>query len=121
MEYQFESIGPILRIIALVFMIIFALVLLAFVVVLAALPGKIAKDRNHPQSKAVNVCGWVGPPTGILWAVALVWAFWVDNSSSDASAACYGKLSQQLDRLGQSLDRLEAKNERKSIDDPRDS
>jgi hypothetical protein len=57
MEDQFESIGPALRIVVLVFMLIFALVLLAFVVLLAALPGKIAKRRNHPQSQAVNVCG----------------------------------------------------------------
>ncbi len=50
MEYQFESIGPALRIVVLVFMILFALALLAFIVVLAALPGKIAKARNHPQT-----------------------------------------------------------------------
>ncbi len=109
MEYQFESIGPALRIVVLVLMIIFALALLAFVVVLAALPGKIAKARNHPQRQAVNVCGWVGLPTGILWAVAMVWAFWIDGATSETSQDSYDNLSRQLDRLEQSLSALEAK------------
>ncbi len=41
MEYQFESIGPALRIIVLVFMIVFALVALGLAVVIAALPGRM--------------------------------------------------------------------------------
>ena len=109
MEYQFESIGPALRIVVLVLMIIFALALLAFVVVLAALPGKIAKARNHPQSQAVNVCGWVGLPTGILWAVAMVWAFWIDGATSETLQDSHDHLSRQLDGLEQSLSTLEAK------------
>jgi hypothetical protein len=41
MEFQFESIGPALRIIILVFMIVFALVALGLAVVIAALPGRM--------------------------------------------------------------------------------
>lgn len=108
-EYQFESIGPMLRIVVLLFMIIFALLLLALAVVIAALPGQIAKARNHPQSQAVNVCGWVGLPTGILWAVAMVWAFWVDAVGRDAMQECNGELAMQLDQIEQSLTSLEAK------------
>ncbi len=75
MEYQFESLGPAIRLVVLACLFVFALVALAVVVLVAALPGKIARSRNHPQQQAVNICGWVGLPTGILWAVALVWAY----------------------------------------------
>lgn len=75
MEYQFESLGPTLRIVALLFLIAFAILALGAVVLLAALPGRIAISRNHPQSAAINLCGWLGLPTGILWVVAIVWAF----------------------------------------------
>ena len=46
--------------------------------VLAMLPGKIAKERNHPQHEAVNVAGWLGAlALGVFWPLALVWAFYV--------------------------------------------
>ncbi len=74
MEYQFESLGPTLRIVVLVFLIVFALLALAVVVFIAAWPGRIAKSHKHPQSAAINICGWLGLPTGILWVLAMVWA-----------------------------------------------
>ena len=43
---------------------------------LAALPGRIARQRNHPSAQAVNVAGWVTFFTGfVLWPVALIWAY----------------------------------------------
>jgi hypothetical protein len=46
------------------------------VVELGGLPGRIAHDRGHPQAAAVNVAGWLGLATlGILWPLALIWAF----------------------------------------------
>lgn len=40
------------------------------------LPGKIARERNHPQADAINVCSWIGLAAGGLgWVVALVWAY----------------------------------------------
>jgi hypothetical protein len=74
MEYQFESLGPTLRIVVLLFLIAFAILALGVVVIVAALPGRIAKSCNHPQSAAINICGWLGLPTGILWVLAMVWA-----------------------------------------------
>jgi len=110
MEYQFESIGPTLRIVVLVVLIVFALLLLGLVVMLAALPGKIAKSRQHPQAEAVNVCGWVGLATGFLWAIALVWAFWryEGTANSEPSTTLIGKLSRQIDGLEKSIARLES-------------
>lgn len=46
-------------------------------VVLAMLPGRIARNRNHPQADAINVSGWLGAlALGIFWPLALIWAFY---------------------------------------------
>ena len=51
---------------------------IAIFVLLAMLPGKIAKSRNHPQQSAVNVAGWLGAILGgVFWPLALIWAFYV--------------------------------------------
>jgi len=58
---------------------VFAILIVAGVVVvvlLGALPGRIAQRRGHPQTAAVTACGWLGLATGgILWPIALIWAF----------------------------------------------
>lgn len=44
--------------------------------VLAMLPGRIARQRGHPQADAINICGWLGALAfGIFWPVAMIWAF----------------------------------------------
>ncbi len=63
-----------------IFAIIVLLVLfgaaLAIWVVLAMLPGKIARSRDHPQAEAINVGGWLGALLGgLLWPVFLIWAY----------------------------------------------
>lgn len=55
-------------------------VILALVVFLlfffGDLPGKIARQRGHPQADAINVCSWIGLVAGgVGWVVALVWAY----------------------------------------------
>ena len=56
--------------------LLFAMAAFVFVVVvLGGLPGKIARERNHHQADAINVCGWAGLATGVFWLVALVWAY----------------------------------------------
>ena len=102
MEFQFEAIGPALRGIVLVFLILFALIALALIVLLAALPGQIAKRRGHPQVLAVSLCGWLGLPTGLLWVVALIWATW------DYSDKVTLQLDKQLAELEHALSELEA-------------
>ena len=49
---------------------------IAVVVIMAMLPGMIAKERNHPWAHAVTVAGWVTLFLGfVLWPAALVWAY----------------------------------------------
>ena len=64
-----------LDIFALIVLLVVGGVAVLLVVVLGGLPGKMARQRNHPQADAIAVCGWLGLVTGILWPVALVWAF----------------------------------------------
>ena len=47
----------------------------AVLVVLAMMPGKIAAQRNHSQADAVKVAGWLGMLTGIVWILAMIWAY----------------------------------------------
>ena len=68
------------------FALIVLLVLIAAIVgiwvVLGMMPGKIARQRNHPQADAINVCGWWGVITmGLLLPVAWVWAYTNPNGS----------------------------------------
>jgi hypothetical protein len=59
--------------------IVFGVILVAAVVIvvtLGSLPGQIAHKRGHPQAAAITVAGWLGVATaGLLWPVALIWAF----------------------------------------------
>ncbi len=105
MEYSFESIGPALRWIVLAFLLVFAIVAVAVVAGIAALPGWIARRRKHPQAAAINICGWFGLPTGVLWVLAVVWAYleW-PSGSREALSAPAGDINVLQDRIA----RLEA-------------
>jgi hypothetical protein len=61
--------------IALVFLGLILTILVVGFVWLGALPGDIARKRNHPQADAVTALGWVGLLFVILWPVAFAWAF----------------------------------------------
>ena len=38
-------------------------------------PGKVARERNHPQEKAIEVTSLLGLLVFPLWMLALVWAY----------------------------------------------
>lgn len=69
-----------------IFALIVLLVLLGAVVfiwvILGMLPGKIARERNHPQADAINMCGWWGSLTmGLLMPLAFIWAYTNHNAN----------------------------------------
>ncbi|MEA3303809.1 MAG: DUF3302 domain-containing protein [Pseudomonadota bacterium] len=75
-----------LDIFALIVLIILVLCALAIWVLLGMYPGKIARQRNHPQADAINVCGWWGAITmGILSPLAFIWAY--TNSAATLTGA----------------------------------
>ena len=42
---------------------------------LAGMPGRIARERDHPEAAAINILGWLGFPLGLVpWLIAMVWA-----------------------------------------------
>lgn len=58
-----------------VILIVLAMLGLWIFVTLGSLPGKKAAERNHPQTEAINVLGWLGLLFGgVGWMVAMVWA-----------------------------------------------
>ena len=61
---------------ALIVLIVLIAVVVAAWIMLAMMPGQIAKKRGHPQAEAINVMGWWGALTmGILAPIAWVWAY----------------------------------------------
>ena len=68
----------VLDIFAWVVLIVLICTVIVIFVFLAMLPGRIAKQRNHPQYEAVNVAGWLGAiALGVFWPLALIWAFYI--------------------------------------------
>ena len=65
-----------LDIFALIVLIVLVAAGLGIWALLGAYPGKIARERKHPQADAIAVCGWWGAITlGILTPVAFIWAY----------------------------------------------
>jgi hypothetical protein len=88
---------------------------LAFI--LGGLPGKIAAQREHPQTDAIRVAGWFGLLTlGILWPLALIWAYTKPGSRRDSAA-----LSDELDALRERLASLEQARAKSPKEDGADS
>jgi hypothetical protein len=58
-----------------VLLVMIATVVVVFVV-LGMLPGKIARQRQHPQAQAIQVASWLALIFGfIAWPFVLVWAY----------------------------------------------
>jgi hypothetical protein len=75
---------------ALAVLLVLVTAAVAIWVVLGAMPGRIARDRNHPHTDAISVCGWWGVLTmGLLLPVAYIWAYtnprWRDEPRSHAN------------------------------------
>ena len=65
-----------LDIFALIILLVIIVAIVAGAIFLGMLPGRIARNRNHPQAEAINMCGWWGILTmGILLPLAYVWAY----------------------------------------------
>ena len=71
---------------------------------LGALPGQIARQRGHPQADAISAAGWLGLLTlGLLWPLALIWAFTRPRAASDAEP----ELRQEMQSLSGRVQALE--------------
>ncbi len=75
-----------LGIFALIVLLTIIATILGAAIWLAMFPGKVAHRRGHPQAAAINVAGWIGLLTGIVWVVALIWAYTVTKDMTTANA-----------------------------------
>lgn len=88
-----------LGIFALIVLLTLVATVLGAVVWLAMLPGKIAAQRQHPQTEAIRIAGWLGIITGIVWILALIWAytrFGAEQEVDDAFRERVAELEQRL-------------------------
>jgi hypothetical protein len=109
MGFTLQGAGPFLHWLTLG--VLFAMpVLIGFIVYkLGSLPGDIARARNHPQAKAISICGWMGVITLIMWPIAMVWArsnaaagpAAAGSGSEASSQSLAGKLRQASQRLAE--------------------
>jgi hypothetical protein len=66
----------VLDVFALIVLVVLVAAAVGTWIILGMLPGKIARQRNHPQAEAINVCGWWGVITmGVLLPLAFIWAY----------------------------------------------
>ncbi len=94
-----------LDIFAIIVLVILLLAAVAIWVVLAMLPGKIAKSRNHPQAEAINIGGWLGALfAGVAWPIFLVWAY-----TEPIRITQEEETSSNLETLNKRIATLEAK------------
>jgi hypothetical protein len=72
---------------ALLVLVVMGVAVVGGLILLAMLPGRIARERGHPHADAVAVCGWWGLITlGILLPLAWIWAFtWPPGGVAAAS------------------------------------
>jgi hypothetical protein len=74
--------------------IVFGILIAAAIFVVAklgSLPGKLARQRGHPQADAINVAGWLGLFTaGVIWVIAMIWAFTKPPRRAAAGAGAVG-------------------------------
>lgn len=93
----------ILDVFALLVMILLVAVLIWLVVLLGSLPGKVARDRGHPQADAIQVLGWIGIITlGVSWFIAFTWAYTkpLAGRSDPELEARVRSLENQIAKLG---------------------
>lgn len=112
MDFKLQAFGPFLHWLTLVILCVVP-VLLAYVIYrLGSLPGEIARSRNHPQAEAINICGWMGIITLVLWPLALIWAYLKSNkplAGGSATGTEGGALIGKLHAAQQRLAALEAR------------
>ena len=96
MGFTLQGAGPFLHWLTLGILFVMP-VLIGFVFYkLGSLPGDIARAHNHPQAKAISICGWMGLITLIMWPIAMVWAYLNPAAGPRAGSSLSGADAQTL-------------------------
>jgi hypothetical protein len=104
MAFSMQGAGPILDWFTLVILCVFPLTGAIVLYRVGGLPGSIATARGHPQAAAINVCGWMGIITLVLWPVAMVWAHLPPTGAASTGTVAHddmllGNLRQASQRI----------------------
>jgi hypothetical protein len=76
-----------LDIFALIILFTIGATVLSVFVILGMLPGKIAKQRLHPQQEAISIGSWIALVAGgVLWPVILIWSYTKVQASKEEGA-----------------------------------
>ena len=99
----------VLDLIALLILVIIAFLIGALLCYLGGLPGRVAKERNHPYQQAIAVGGWSTMILGgVAWPLVLMWAYapFEHGDSESRSAEQEDKLRNELESLRTQVERL---------------
>jgi hypothetical protein len=106
MDFKLQAFGPFLHWLTLIVLLVMP-VLVGYVIYrLGSLPGAIARSRNHPQADAINICGWMGVITLVLWPLALVWAYLAPGKPLSGGSAAEAERKALIDELYKARQRL---------------
>jgi hypothetical protein len=108
MSFTLQGFGPFLHWLTLIILCVLP-VLAGFVIYkLGGLPGAIAKTRRHPQAAAINICGWMGVITLVLWPIAMVWAYLSPDRAADTGSFSEVDAKSLLGKLQRASQRIAA-------------
>jgi hypothetical protein len=101
----------VLDIAALLILVIVGVAVVGLLVALAILPGRIAQRRQHPQTDAIRVAGYLGVLIAPLWVLAFIWAYTRPGifEVAAAVAAVNERMTMLEERVGME-DRVMTKN-----------
>ena len=77
----------VLDVVSLIILAILVVGALLLVLIVAAIPGKLAKTRHSPWAEAINVAGWIGVLLPPIWMLALIAAFCRPHAGEGAQIA----------------------------------
>lgn len=113
MGFTLQALGPFLHWMTLGILMLAPILVAVVIYKLGSLPGSIAASRGHPQAEAINICGWMGIITIVLWPIAMVWAHLApDPANRGAALAGAGddaSVLAKLQKASQKLSDIEAR------------
>lgn len=110
MGFTLQGFGPFLHWMTLAILCVLPVILGIVLYKLGGLPGSIAAARGHPQASAINICGWMGLVTLVLWPIAMVWAHLERGGAENDGRSVQGSRSvaDELQHASQRLAAIEA-------------
>jgi|SRR5277367_5169262 len=107
----------VLDVVSLIILAILIVGALLLVLIVAAIPGVLAKKRHSPWAEAINVAGWIGALLPPIWMLALIAAFVRPQTGEGAQiaisqdettelAAAIAKISERVTTLQNNIHSL---------------